>query len=128
MKNFFNRMKYSFERFMQGRYGFDELNKILVIFGIGLYIVILIIPKLRFLSVFAVAAIAWAFMRMMSTNSYKRQSERQAYIKILNKLNGRKNYRYFKCEKCKAPLKVPVGKGKIRVTCPKCSHQMIKKT
>ena len=139
MKNFLNRLRYTFSGFMQGRYGFDELNKFLYIAGLILYLVVIIFPRLVFLSFFAVFGIAWAFMRCMSKNFIKRQAERAAFLKIKNKIDkklnfyknawkARKTHKYFKCEKCKASLKVPKGKGKIQVTCPKCSHKMIKKT
>lgn len=29
------------------------------------------------------------------------------------------------CEKCSTKLRVPRGKGKLKVTCPHCQHQQI---
>ena len=39
-----------------------------------------------------------------------------------------KEHRYFTCKQCKTICRVPVGKGKIIITCPKCGHQFIKKS
>ena len=40
----------------------------------------------------------------------------------------RKNYIYFKCKNCKQELRIPKGKGKIKVICPHCKHEEIKKS
>ena len=40
----------------------------------------------------------------------------------------RKTHRYFRCPQCRATVRVPKGKGQIRITCPHCKHQFIKKT
>ena len=37
-------------------------------------------------------------------------------------------YRHFRCPKCKRSLKVPVGKGYIKVICPSCSYKFMKHT
>ncbi len=34
----------------------------------------------------------------------------------------------YKCPKCKKPLRVPRGKGKILITCQNCGHKFQKKT
>lgn len=39
-----------------------------------------------------------------------------------------KNYKYYRCPGCGLHLRVPKGKGKICITCPKCRHEFIKKT
>ncbi len=39
-----------------------------------------------------------------------------------------KTHAYFKCPKCSTELRVPKGKGKIRITCPKCGEQFVEKT
>lgn len=37
---------------------------------------------------------------------------------------NRKTTKYFKCKNCGQILSVPKGKGKIRVTCPKCGTKV----
>ena len=39
----------------------------------------------------------------------------------------RKNYVYFKCPTCKQLLRAPKGRGKIRVTCSRCTSKFEKK-
>ena len=52
-----------------------------------------------------------------------------AEIKLLiNRIQERETHKYFKCKKCKAVLRVPKGRGKIEITCPKCRAKVIKKT
>ena len=40
----------------------------------------------------------------------------------------RKTYRYFSCPHCRQQVRVPKGRGKISITCPKCGTQFIKKS
>lgn len=37
-------------------------------------------------------------------------------------------YKHFKCPRCKKPLKVPKGKGYIRIICPACGNKFTKHT
>ena len=39
-----------------------------------------------------------------------------------------KTHEMFYCPKCKASCFVPKGKGKVRITCPKCGEKFIGKT
>ena len=61
-----------------------------------------------------------------SLHFYVTKNENQ--VNALNKQKhlNRKTHLYFKCNNCKANLRVPKGKGKIEVTCPKCKFKMIK--
>ena len=68
--------------------------------------------------------------RRKELNWYLRVSEKpRAEIKLLgNKIRDRKTHKYFKCKSCKTVLRVPKGRGKIEVTCPKCKMKEITKT
>ncbi|MCR5685040.1 MAG: hypothetical protein K6G81_06395 [Lachnospiraceae bacterium] len=37
-------------------------------------------------------------------------------------------YRIFKCPSCKQKLRVPKGRGKIRITCRRCGNEFVKKS
>lgn len=57
----------------------------------------------------------------------KREKEERAKAKKERK-ESKKKYKYYKCPKCKTELRVPRGKGKIKIKCPKCQEQFIKRT
>lgn len=40
-----------------------------------------------------------------------------------NKIEGLIDYRVESCPSCKSKLRVPKGKGKIKITCPKCEFK-----
>ncbi len=125
-----SKIKMGLRRFMTGRYGTDKLN--MVILGIGL-IFCLVSLFLRFAPVnLALTAISygfmgWAIFRTLSRNTYKRYQENRKYLMLLQKLKDRE-HRYYDCPRCRQQVRVPRGKGKIAITCPKCKEKFIKKT
>ena len=130
MGNFFRKIRGGFQRFMQGRYGGDKLNMTLVWVAFGGYIVSLFIPVpavklgLIFLSYIL---IAWSLFRMLSRNTYKRYQENRKYLQLVDRIKDRE-HRYFDCPRCRQPVRVPRGKGKIAITCPKCRERFIRKS
>ena len=122
-------------RFMQGRYGSDALTLFLLCVGI----VINLIPVRHYiLSILALAIFAVAIWRMLSRNIYARQKENAAYLRIWYRVKGFflrfkpradvKTHKHFKCPKCRQEVRVPKGKGKVLITCPKCGEKFQKKT
>lgn len=122
---------------MIGRYGVDSLNK----FMMGATIVCLIagvFVKRRFLiDTLAMTMIILSYMRMFSKNYQRRYQENMVYLRYKNKLVGivkrekshmeqRKTYHIYKCPTCKQKIRIPKGKGKVCVTCPKCRTEFIK--
>lgn len=136
MRYYLNKLIYSINQFMYGRYKGDELNRFLIL----LYFIIWLLsffPYLYFLQILNTAILVFVLFRAFSKNIYARKKELNAYLKIKNKFKSkitlfkekhqnRKTHIYFKCKNCKANLRVPKGKGKIEITCPKCKHTMIK--
>ena len=123
------------QRVMAGRYGVDEYSRFLNI--VALVSLVLSILFNNGLSVFfwllAIISLVWTYFRMFSRNTYKRRAENNAYLTIrysmTRKLSGLKQrmqqkryYRFYKCPKCGITPRVPKGKGKIRITCPKCGE------
>ena len=39
-----------------------------------------------------------------------------------------KTHKYYKCPTCKQVVRVPKGRGKIEISCPKCHTKFIKRT
>ena len=69
----------------------------------------------------------WAIWRTLSRNTYKRYQENRKFLQIFDRLKDRQ-HRYFDCPKCRQMVRVPRGKGKISITCPRCREKFIKKT
>lgn len=117
-------------RFMAGRYGSDKLN--MAILGAGLLLCVVsmfinwVVPDLV-LTFLSYALMIWAIFRMLSRNTYKRYRENRAYLNFLQRLKD-KEHLYFTCPRCHQTVRVPRGKGKILITCPKCSEKFQKKT
>ena len=118
------------QRFMMGRYGNDKLN--MVILGTGviaslLSIFIRVAPFNLILSAISYALMAWAIFRTFSRNTYKRYQENRKYLMLLQRLKDREHC-YFDCPRCRQQVRVPRGKGKIAISCPKCKEKFIRKT
>lgn len=138
MRGFFDRLQWKMSAWMQGRYGSDSLSNALIVAGL-IFTVLSVVPGLDFLSLLAFAFLAWALFRCFSRNGYRRASENEAYLRFAAKpkrmfslmgkvWKNRKTTRYFKCKNCGTVLSVPRGKGKLRVTCPQCHEQTIRKS
>ena len=124
--------------FMSGRYGPDHLN-------IAMIIVSLVLSLLNGLVNFAPITyvsyliLALALYRMLSRNIPRRRAENDKFIRYwwpirtkagqaLANFNRRNAYRYFSCPGCGNTLRVPKGKGRLQITCPKCGERFLKRT
>ena len=138
MRNFLQNFAYKLQRFMIGRYGTDELNILLSIIGFIL-VILSFVPPMRFLYIPAFILLLFSLFRSYSRNISAQQKERRIYLNLKYKISSpfsltakkwrdRKTHKYYRCKKCKAIMRVPKGKGKIEITCPKCANKIIKKT
>lgn len=123
---------------MAGRYGPDQLSFAMLIVALVLNLAASIL-RMALISSLSAVLIVLCFYRMFSRNYEKRRAENQKFMgmwyRIKNffrrqkdKMRQGKNFRFFKCPSCKNNLRVPKGKGKIYVTCPRCGERFIKKT
>lgn len=129
----------------QGRYGMDRFNRTLIFIAVGVSVVSLFMPRastsgMIFTGV-STALIIIALLRMFSRNLAARRSELYRYLKIENKLRAfwarlrggyhkqadelrdRRKFKYLTCPQCAQRLRVPKGKGKLRVTCTRCGNR-----
>ena len=131
-------MKEKFLRFMAGRYGVDQLSRFLSFVALAL-IVLNLFFRSSVLWILGLAVLVLTYVRMFSKNYEKRRKENERYLQLKYKLtsgfrnwNDRRkqsrDYVFFRCPSCHAMLRVPRGKGKIRVTCRKCGNAFEKKT
>ena len=124
------KLKMGLVRFMSGRYGTDKLNSVLLWTGLILCLVSMSVPvgwANLVLSLLAQVFMVVALLRCFSRNTYKRYQENRRFLFMLQKLKDRE-HRYFSCPKCRQSVRVPKGKGKISITCPKCRERFVKKT
>ena len=124
------KIKQKLLQFMVGRYGTDKLNMVILTAGVIISIVAMFMPfpltKLL-LTMLSYVLMFWAIFRCFSRNTYKRYQENRKYLMWLDKLKDRQ-HKYFSCPRCRQPVRVPRGKGKIAIKCPKCGEKFIKKT
>jgi len=130
MRGFGSKIAAAYRRFMTGRYGSDKLNMAILTAGLVLSLVCLFlrweIPKLV-LTVLAYSLLIWSVFRSLSRNVYKRYRENRKFLLLVQRLKDR-DHRYYDCPRCRQQVRVPRGKGKISITCPKCREKFIRKT
>lgn len=129
-------MKEKFIRFMSGRNGVDQLNRFLLIITLTCYFISLF-TKWRILYSISIILLFYAYFRMFSRNLYKRSAENRTYLnktaKIryqwhtkVSQLKQLRTHHIYKCPTCKQKIRVPRGKGRIEIRCPKCQSTFIK--
>lgn len=123
---------------MQGRYGQDAFTRFLL--GAMLACVVLnLLVGSRFLSIMAWTLLIYAYFRLFSRNHAARFAENQRYLNATAKLRywfdqqkrlkeERKYHHIYVCPKCRQKIRIPKGKGKIMVRCPKCRHEFQKRS
>lgn len=123
----FRKIGQALRRFMAGRYGgADQLNMTVLVICLILSVAGSLC-RLPWLTLLAYIPTGWALFRCFSKNPYKRYEENRRFMQFWDRLKDRQ-HRYYKCPKCRQQVRVPRGKGKISITCPKCQEKFIKKT
>lgn len=125
-----NGFKNWLRRLMAGRYGHDKLNSAILWTGVVIVIVALFVPPSiadLLMHLVAYALMGISLFRTFSRNTYKRYRENRKFLMLVDRLKDR-DHRYFECPRCRQPVRVPRGKGKIAISCPKCKEKFVKKT
>ena len=125
-----NKLRNFFRRFMMGRYGTDKLNIAILTVGVVVCILGMFASSAwvgLLLTALSYGLMILAIYRCFSRNTYQRYRENSRYLRFVERLKDRQ-HRYFTCPRCRQPVRVPRGKGKIAITCPKCKEKFIKKT
>lgn len=124
---------------MYGRYGSDQLNMAILVAAVLVSLTNSVLTVfLRestvysgivapILSVIVYGLLIYSFFRMFSRNIYNRQRENRRFTQLWMRLKDRNN-RYFRCPNCKQTVRVPRGRGKICIRCPKCGEKFTRKT
>ena len=137
-------MRDKFNKFMQGRYGVDELSR----FTMGAALVLIILTM--FITMFnrnlgsifdflGIAAIVYAYFRIFSRNIQQRYAENQKYLQMTSKfwlrfnkeknlMKQRKTHHIYSCPGCGQKVRIPRWKCKIEIECPKCHTKFVKRS
>lgn len=116
--------------FMMGRYGTDRLNMVILSVGLVaslLSVVLRSTPVNMVLFLLSYGMMFWAIFRSLSRKTYKRYQENRKFLQLVGRIKDRE-HRYFDCPKCRQMVRVPRGKGKISITCPRCREKFVRKT
>lgn len=143
-------MKEKLQRFMMGRYGVDAFSKFLLGAAMVLWILDMFVDS-RILYSWALLLLIYSYYRIFSRDTTKRYQENLKFLalkqkfmskcKALVKRKGfsqtgaksnksnweqRKTHHIYKCPTCKQKIRIPRGKGRICITCPKCKTEFTK--
>lgn len=133
-----NKFKLKVAQWMYGRYGTDAYSRFLL-GGALVSMIVSLFTGWNLFYVLAVALLAYTYYRMFSRNISKRYAENQAFSAYLSRAAGffknekqlmiqRKTHHIYRCPSCRQKIRVPRGKGKIAIRCPKCSQEFIKRS
>lgn len=135
MKRFLFNLGNKIKAFFYGRNGFDDLARHTLVASLVIFLIYGFWPRgivKIILSIVCYGLMGYSYFRVLSKNIYKRVEENRRYtgwIKMFKtKWQQRKTHKFFRCPKCKTWLRLPKGKGKITITCVKCSHRFDKRT
>lgn len=135
-------MKEKIFQFMAGRNGNDALNRFLL----GAVLVLILLGTIfsksaagRLLLPIALVLLGFTYFRMFSRNRMKRAEENGRYLRLRESVLSeirvgkeqwaqRKDYKFFVCPSCKTRLRVPKGRGKIKIVCRKCGNSFMGKS
>lgn len=128
-------------KLMYGRYGVDQLGRAMLIFALVLCVLSLFVPRRLSGIIYYISLILIILMyiRMFSKNIQKRYQENNKYLSLkasfLRKFqrekeifSQRRSYHFYRCPRCRQRIRIPRGKGRIEIRCPKCSQTFIKKS
>lgn len=136
-------MRERIARFMAGRNGNDQLNRFLLLADVVLLLLSSILSRYSRLGglfyLLVLVLLGFTYYRMLSRDLYRRRSENERYLRVKNQFfakfrvlrerwKQRKDYKFFSCPSCKAVMRVPRGRGKIRIVCHKCGNSFLGKS
>ena len=140
--------------FMSGRYGVDELGRVLAGGSLALMILSVLFSKysgLRsLLYTLSLIGFGYTIYRIVSTDFSKRREENQKAMRWLSDFgqktnltkywerfqrwfqrerrifSQRKDYHFYSCPNCHQTIRMPRGKGRVEITCPRCHEKFTK--
>ena len=130
-------MKEKLYRFMMGRYGNDQFNRFLMI--LAMICCVLSLFRVPGVYLIGLLCLVYVYFRMLSRNTYKRSLENNKYLQCEYKvkrwfsglkrdMHQHRTHHIYRCPSCRQKIRIPRGKGKIEIRCPKCGQTFIKKS
>ena len=144
--------------FFSGRNGADELSVTLVVISVIVFLAAPIFDEKYIQGIFLLLGgilFVLGLLRSLSTDIGKRRHENQVFLDLFRsetkeekerrkreeeekrereklrkerRKEEEKTHAFFRCPQCGKELRVPKGKGKIKIRCPNCSHEFIRKS
>ena len=135
LRRMLQRLSESMRRFMFGRYGVDQLNLFLIGAAVVLNLISVILSRFGeicavlglIISLLAYVLLLWTLFRCFSQNLEKRFQENRRFLTRKARVLDREN-RYYRCPNCRQTVRVPKGRGKLCIKCPKCDEKFIRKS
>lgn len=142
-------LRYRFAVLMQGRYGTDQLSRFLSLVVIILIVLDMIanaflaFPGVQFFvrisGIIYTVLLFVIYFRTFSRNIPRRYAENQKFLSFKEKLSSffgksghnagqRIEYNIYKCPQCRQKIRIPRGKGRIVVRCPKCGTEFMEQS
>ncbi len=125
------------QRLMAGRYGGDHLGRFLCVVSL----VLLVLARFSWGGFYylGLGLLVYSYYRMFSRNLTARYAEERWYLgkraavlawyaHVKQRFALRRQYRYFRCPYCRQTLRLPRGRGRISIHCPKCGTQFVRKS
>lgn len=117
-------------KWARGRNGADELSGACTSLGVILVIIDLF-AHTTWLSALALVLLGYSCFRITSKNITARGRENSQALRVAGPvlsflsnpaamLRETRSYVHLQCPSCGQRVRIPRGKGKVRITCPKC--------
>ncbi len=133
-------MKDFLYRFFQGRYGAygtDRMTRVMLVIA-AIMLGLSFVTPLGFLYYIAFIILFYCYFRMFSKNIPARYKENEVFVNCTDKFIGFfknigkkilhiKSFHVYKCPICGQKIRIPRGKGKVEIRCPKCGNEFIKR-
>lgn len=144
LQKYITMLRQDIKEAMGRRCGLDELNNLIMLIGF-LYVVAALITGNKVFLLIGAVCVVLCYMRVFSKKLDKRKKENDIYMRYMGKVvlqvrllkvmirmkyKSMKDteYVYFVCRNCHQVIRVPKGKNKVNIRCPKCDCTFIKRT
>lgn len=138
MQDLLRKLQNGLNKMLYGRYGVDQFTSALVIMSI-VFSLLFTFTHWAIFYILSTALWIYPIYRIFSKNFAKRQKENMLWLKysakgkksshlLVRRVKDFPKYKYYKCMNCKQTIRIPRGKGRVEIRCPKCGYSFRSKT